>query len=220
MDLQHTPHHAGNAACTPAPVLVAGPGLRRPLLLGLAAMAAGLGTTPLQAAPSTVFARSVEIGGSTLQLNGAGTRYRLAFKVYDMALYTQKPVRSSAELLALPGPKRLHFVALRELAGTDLGRLFLRGMGDNATPEQMNRHSLASTRLIEVFSGRPKMLPGESFAIDFEPGRGTTFTIQGKAQGAPVGNDEFFSLVLRIWFGDAPADRSLRDELLGPGQGG
>lgn len=165
-------------------------------------------------ATTTAFPRGIEVGGVTLQLNGAGTRYRFAFKVYDMALYTTKKVATPAALLALPGPKRLQFVALRELPGTDLGRLFLRGMSDNATVEQMNRHGTATTRLIDVFSGRPKMLPGEAFAMEFEPGKGTTFYIQGKPQGAPVGDDEFFNLVLRIWFGESPADALLRDALL------
>ncbi len=179
------------------------------LALGLLAAQAAL------AAPTTsTFEPSMELGGAALQLNGKGTRYRFAFKVYDMGLYTQKKVGSAEELLALPGPKRLQFVALRELSGTDLGRLFLRGMADNATGDQMNRHTVASTRLIEVFSGRAKMLPGETFAMNFEPGKGTTFYIQGKAQGTPVGDDEFFRMVLKIWFGDSPADRLLRDALL------
>jgi hypothetical protein len=167
------------------------------------------------AAPTTsTFEPTADVGAATLQLNGKGTRFRFAFRVYDMALYTTKKVASSEELLALPGAKRLQFVALRELSGTDLGRLFLRGMADNATGDQMNRHTVASTRLIEVFSGRQKMLPGEAFAMNFEPGKGTTFFIQGKAQGAPVGDDEFFKLVLKIWFGESPADRLLRDALL------
>ncbi len=207
------PHRTTTAqACHPITTALR----RRPVLVALAAAAAGL-TAPIaaQAAPNAAFAATVKLAGSELQMNGSGTRTRFTFKVYEMALYTTRKVRTSAELLALPGPKRLHFVALRELAGTDLGRLFLRGMGDNATPEQMNRHSLSSTRLIEIFSGRPKMLPGETFAMDFEPGKGTTFYIQGQAQGAPVGNDEFFGLVLRIWFGESPVDRGLRDDLLG-----
>mgnify|MGYP003351961212 CR=1 FL=1 len=54
----------------------------------------------------------------------------------------------------------------------------------------------------------------ETFAMDFVPGKGTQFYIQGQPQGAPVGDDEFFTLVLRIWFGDTPADIPLRDALL------
>ncbi len=179
------------------------------MVLGLAAGAA------LAAPTATKFDLAMEVQGTKLQLNGAGTRYKAIFKVYDMALYTAKKVSSPAELLALPGPKRLQFTALRELPGTDLGRLFLKGMGDNSPKEQVQRHALASARLIEVFSGRSKMLPGESFAMEFVPGKGTTFYILGKPQGAPVGDDEFFQLVMKIWVGESPADSQLRDALLG-----
>lgn len=183
-----------------------------PVVLLALALAAG---SAAAAPTSTKFDPAVEVQGTKLQLNGAGTRYRAIFKVYDMALYTAKKVASPVELLALPGPKRLHFVALRELPGTDLGRLFLKGMGENASREQVQRHTLASMRLIEVFSGRSKMLPGESFSMEFVPGKGTTFYILGKPQGEPVGDDEFFSMVLRIWVGDSPADPLLKDALLG-----
>lgn len=194
------------------------PAIRRPaprLAAGLA-IAAALLALPVAAAPtSTKFEPAAEVQGTTLQLNGTGTRYRAVFKVYDMGLYTTKKVTTPAELLALPGPKRLQFTALRELPGTDLGRLFLKGMSENATKEEMQRHTLASTRLIEVFSGRSKMLPGESFAMEYVPGKGTTFFILGKPQGEPVGDAEFFTLVLRIWFGESPADRLLMNGLLG-----
>lgn len=164
------------------------------------------------------FEPTAQLGGSALLLNGKGTRVRLVFKAYDMALYTAKRATTSAELLALPGPKRLQFTALRELQGTDLGRLFLRGMGDNTPSQQMTRHTLATTRLIEIFSGKPKLAAGDTFAMDFVPGKGTQFYIQGQPQGEPVGDDEFFTLVLRIWFGDSPADATLRDALLDGGK--
>lgn len=178
----------------------------------VAAMAASLHAS---AAPTVnKFEPTAQLGGSALQLNGKGTRVRLVFKAYDMGLYTAKRVTTPADLFALPGPKRLQFIALRELPGTELGRLFLRGMSDNTPSAQMTRHALATTRLIEIFSGKPKLMPGDSFAMDFVPGKGTQFYIQGQPQGAPVGDDEFFGLVLRIWFGESPADIPLRDALL------
>jgi hypothetical protein len=178
--------------------------------------AAALNTLPAAAATTaTKFEPSLEVQGTKLQLNGAGTRYRAVFKVYDMGLYTTKKVSTPAEVLALPGTKRLQFTALRELPGTDLGRLFLKGMSENSTKDEMQRQTIASTRLIDVFSGRSKMLPGESFAMEYVPGKGTTFYILGKAQGEPVGDAEFFALVLKIWFGESPADRLLMNGLLG-----
>ncbi|TXH51471.1 MAG: hypothetical protein E6Q93_22015 [Burkholderiaceae bacterium] len=179
-------------------------------------LAFGLAAGSALAAPTTTkFEPQLEVQGTKLQLNGAGTRYKAIFKVYDMGLYTTKKVGTAAELLALPGAKRLQFTALRELPGTDLGRLFLKGMSDNSPKEAVQRHALASARLIEVFSGRSKMMPGESFAMEYVPGKGTTFYILGKAQGDPVGDDEFFQMVLKIWVGESPADTQLRDALLG-----
>ena len=186
-----------------------------------ALLAAGLTLSLHAPAAPTVskFAPTAQLNGSALQLNGKGTRVRLVFKAYDMALYTTQRAATVPELMALPGPKRLQFTALRELQGTELGRLFLRGMGDNTPSAQMTRHTLATTRLIEIFSGKPKLNPGDTFAMDFVPGKGTQFYIQGQPQGDPVGDDEFFTLVLRIWFGDSPADAKLRDALLDGGKG-
>ena len=168
------------------------------------------------AAPTgTHFETAAQLQGTKLQLNGAGTRFRTIFKVYDMALYTTRKVGTPEELLALPGPKRLQFTALRELPGTDLGRLFVKGMSENATREQATRHTLSTTRLIEIFSGKSKLMPGDTFAMDYVPGKGTQFVIQGQPQGEPIGDAEFFGMVLNIWFGSSPADRQLKEALLG-----
>lgn len=188
--------------------------LVRPLAASLACLALALGAAQAQTT-STKFEPTTVVAGAPLILNGAGTRHRAVFKVYDMALYTTKKVAKVDDLLALPGPKRINFVALRELPSTELGRLFLKGMGENSSKDLMTKHALASTRLIEVFSGKPKLLPGDSFAMEFVPGKGTQFFITGRPQGEPVGDAEFFTMILKIWVGPAPADNLLRDALLG-----
>ncbi len=186
---------------------------RHALLAALLA-AAALGHEA-RAASSTRFEPAAQVAATKLQLNGSGTRFKAIFKVYDMALYTPRKVGTVEELMALPGPKRLQFTALRELPGTDLGRLFLKGMSENASKDTYQKHTVSATRLIEIFSGRSKLAPGDSFAMDYLPGKGTQFFIAGQAQGEPVGDAEFFGLVLGIWFGPSPADRTLKDALLG-----
>jgi len=182
------------------------------LLTGLLALT----TSPAwSATTNTKFEPSTQLQGNTLQLNGAGTRFRVIFKVYDMALYTPKKVSTATELLALAGPKRLSFAALREIPGTDLGLAFIKGLEANASKELVQKHAGSSTRLIDIFSGQPKLMPGETFAMDFIPGSGTTFYINGKPQGTPVGDAEFFSMVLKIWVGNSPADAQLKEALLG-----
>jgi len=180
------------------------------------AMAAALWAAAAQAAPTiSKFEPTAEVLGTKLQINGQGTRRRGIFNGYDVALYTTRKVATADELLTLPGPKKLQFVALRDLPGTELGRLFIKGMGENSPKELTQKHSLSSLRLIEIFSGRPKVAPGETFAMEFIPGKGTLFYILGKPQGEPVGDAEFFTMVLKIWVGPQPADTLLKEALLG-----
>jgi hypothetical protein len=190
--------------------------LRR--LAGAALVAAACATAlPPAAWATTPFGAAHTVQGQPLVLQGAGTRYRAIFKVYDMALYLPRKVQSEKEALALSGPVRLSFVALRDLPGTDLGVTFIRGLSNNATPDQIRRHTPSSNRLVEIFSGRNKLLAGDTFAMEFVPGKGTTFYIQGEAQGAPVGDDEYFGMILRIWLGNSPADHQLKTALLSLG---
>lgn len=174
---------------------------------------AGAASAAQNGAPA--FAASTEVHGTRLQLNGAGTRYKTIFKIYDLALYTTRKVGTPEEAVALPGPKKLQFVALRELSTTDLGRLFVKGMSDNASREQNIRQMVASTRLVEIFSSRNKVLAGETFALEYTPGKGTQFIHQGQNVGEPLGDAEFFAMVMGIWFGSSPADRLLENALLG-----
>lgn len=188
------------------------PGAARALGLALAvATAAASHAAPTQ----TAFDRSAQLQDTPLVLNGAGTRTRVMFQVYDMALYLPRKASTAEAALSMPGPKRLSFVALREIPGTDLGLAFIKGLQANSTREQVQRHTPSSTRLIEIFSGKSRLLPGERFAMDYVPGKGTQFFIQGQPQGAPVGDAEYFEMVLRIWLGPSAVEPLLRDALLG-----
>lgn len=166
------------------------------------------------ASAATPFEVVHTVQGTELQLNGSGTRYKAIFKIYDLALYSPRKVKNLEELIALPGPKRLNFVALRDLPGTDLGLSFIKGLANNSTPEQIRKNTPASTRLVEIFSGRPKLVAGDTFAMEYVPGKGTTFFIKGVPQGEPVGGDEYFGMILRIWLGQVPVDFKLKDALL------
>lgn len=181
-------------------------------------LALGLAMATLTSLSWAAFPAKVQAGGADLQLNGQGTRYRVVFKVYEMALYTPRPVSTVEQLMALPGPMRLSFSALRELPGTDLGMAFLKGLSANSPKEQVQRHLASTNRLIEIFSGKSKLLPGDHFAMEYLPGKGTQFFILDQPQGAPVGDEEFFRMILRIWVGASPADFQLKDALLAAGR--
>ncbi len=184
------------------------------LVLALAMIA-----TATWAQAITAFEPAQNLSGTNLVLNDAGTRYRTIFKAYDMGLYLKTRTSSVRAIVDLPGPKRVSFVALRELPGSELGSAFYRGLEANSAKALINKHVTSSLRLVEIFSGKSKILAGEAFAMEYVPGKGTQFIIDGKTQGAPIGDSEFFSMILMIWLGDSPADWKLKDALLGQSGG-
>jgi len=155
------------------------------------------------------------VANTKLVLNGAGTRYRAVFKVYSAGLYLPKKVNTTDAVLSQPGPKRLHIVMLRDIDANDLGRLFTRGMQENASKEDFSKSIPGTLRIAEIFSTKRKLVAGENFSIEWVPGVGTVSYLNGKQQGEPVKEPEFFHTLMRIWLGNVPADAQLKDALLG-----
>jgi len=190
------------------------PQVRRVIPMSLALVALAASAVAVAAPTQTNFPSEIQVAGTRLQLNGAGTRYKAIFKVYDLGLYTPAKANSSETLLKQTGPMRLQFTALREIPGTDLGLLFIKGLQENSPKDKVQKHAVSSNRLIEIFSGKSKLVPGDTFAMEYIPGKGTQFFILDQPQGAPVGDAEFFGMILRIWVGDSPADHLLKKALL------
>lgn len=193
--------------------------IRRTIVLA-AALAAMLGAPLAQAQSATEVAgvkyeSAVQIGNARLLLNGAGIRYKAIFKVYTAGLYLGAKAATTEAVLAAPGAKRMHIVMLRDIDANELGKLFTRGMQDNSPREEFSKSIAGTIRLSELFSAKKKLAAGESFSVDYVPGQGTMVLINGKASIEPIKEPEFFSALLRIWLGHAPADAQLKDALLG-----
>ena len=161
------------------------------------------------------FSSSVALGGSALQLNGAGTRYKTIIKVYAAALYLPAKATSAEAVLSAPGPKRMHVAMLRDIDANELGKLFTRGMEDNSSREEFGKTIAGTLRLADMFAARKRLVAGDQFTIDYVPGRGTIIAINGLPQGEPIKEPEFFTALMRIWLGQSPADALLKNALLG-----
>ena len=155
------------------------------------------------------------LGDSTVQLNGAGVRYKAVFKVYTAGLYLEKKASTPQEVASQRGPKRLSITMLREIDSTELGKLFSRGMEDNMDRAAFSRIVPGVLRMSQIFSDPKKLQAGDQFMIDWIPGTGTVITVKGKVQGEPFKEPEFFNALMGIWLGNLPADFKLKDALLG-----
>ncbi len=158
---------------------------------------------------------SVTVAGTTLQLNGAGTRYKGPFKVYVGDLYTSKKVSSLEELVAAPGPKRLTMTFLREMEAGPFGKLLTRGVEDNNTKAEMSKLVPGLIRMGDIFTINKVLVPGDAITIDWIPGTGMVVTAKGKVQGEPFKEPEFYKAIMSIWFGPVPGDHTLKDAMLG-----
>jgi len=194
--------------------------MRRPILLAVTIAALALSLAGPCGAQTTElagvkFASSVQLGDAKLQINGAGIRYKLMFKVYAAALYLTQKASTVDAVLAAPGPRRLQIVMLREIDADELGKLFTKGMEQNAPREEFSKSIAGILRLSDIFSSRKRLLPGESFAVEWLPGVGTQISINGRSAGEPIREPEFYSALMKIWLGKSPADAQLKDALLG-----
>ncbi|OYQ38708.1 hypothetical protein CHU94_14780 [Rhodoferax sp. TH121] len=160
------------------------------------------------------FEREIQLGGSTLKLNGAGVRTRIVFKVYAAALYMPVPSTTSTDVYMSKGPKRLKVSFLREIDSTTLGKTMSQVMSDNLPREQFGKCIPGIVKLGELFADKKKMTAGEMFTVDEMPGKGTVISINGKL-AAEISEPEFFTCLMHNYFGDRPADAKLKTALLG-----
>ena len=184
------------------------------LALVAAALAAGSALADITVS-GVKYEDAADVRGAKVQLNGAGVRYKAVFKVYTAGLYLSRKAATPEEALAAPGAKRVSITMLREIDSSELGRLFSRGIEDNMDKAAFSKLIPGVMRMSQIFTDHKKLNPGDNFMIEWIPGTGTVITVQGKPQGEPFKEPEFFNALLRIWLGPNPADWKLKDALLG-----
>ncbi len=185
-------------------------------LLAVGSLTGGVAQAQAVEVANVKYEQAQDVGGHKLQLNGAGIRYKFIVKVYTAGLYLQSHASTTAEVLAMGGPKRIHIQMLRDIDGNELGKLFTKGMEANAPREEFVKSVNGVLKLSEIFASRKALAAGDSFSVDFVPGQGSMVLLNGKPMlSEPIKEPEFYSALLRIWLGDKPADDNLKDALLG-----
>ena len=66
----------------------------------------------------------------------------------------------------------------------------------------------------EMFGSIKSLGPGDVVTDDWIPGTGLVVTVNGKVQGEPITDPEFFHGLMSIWFGPNPGDWKLKDAML------
>ena len=147
-----------------------------------------------------------------LLLNGAGVRKKFFFIVYLASLYLPERSADAQHILASDRANSVRMDMLySEVEKQKLVKAWNEGFEANHSEEE-----LASLQArIDSFNGMFRTLvAGDRVALDYQPERGTRVSINDVVQGVIPGQD-FNQALLRIWLGDVPVTKSLKQELLG-----
>ncbi|HEY5191101.1 MAG TPA: chalcone isomerase family protein [Candidatus Deferrimicrobium sp.] len=157
-------------------------------------------------------APTVSVHQKTLTLNGAGIRKKLFFKVYVGSLYTERKVTTSSQLLADPGEKliRMSFV-YSKVEKEKIVEAFAEGLANNSPGVARSAEAKA---FLSWFTA--DFVAGDTVDISLSPDGSVAASHNGKALGT-VRSPELVQGVLLIWFGEKPADGSLKKGMLGQG---
>lgn len=161
------------------------------------------------------FLSQLRVADSDLRLNGVGLRAVAWIKGYAAGLYLSSKASSAAQAIAAVGPKRLQIRMLLEVPAVEFTKAIDHGITRNATQSELPglRERMATfEQRVQTIGTVHK---GDVVDLDWVPGSGMHFSLNGVAKGAPIPGEDFYTALLKIFIGDKPVDPELKTGLLG-----
>lgn len=161
------------------------------------------------------FDDSAKVAGKDLKLNGLGLRTKIVFKVYAAGLYLPEKSKNVAEIMKQEGPRRVTLVMMRDVSSEDFGNAYMKGLNDNVDAAEKSKIVSQLSKVGEMFASMQGLKKGDVLTLDWVPGTGSVYTLNGKKIGETIPELDYYNAMLRIWLGDKPVDSSLKSALLG-----
>lgn len=157
---------------------------------------------------------TAQVGGASLQLNGAGTRVRVIIDVYVAALYLGKTTNSADVVFADAGAKRVALHMLYGMKSEKLLGAFKDAIEANHSPAELTAIDAGMKKFYAIFDSVSGVSPSDTIYLDYVPAVGTKVTINGKERGLVEGANINRAL-LKIWLGENPVQNDLKKDMLG-----
>ena len=154
----------------------------------------------------------IKLDNEFLTLNGAGIRTKFFFNIYIGSLYLKDKESNIDEILSDTQAKRisLHFL-YKEVSKEKLTNGWIDGFKNNNNEIIFKSLKERLNKFNSYFDTTHK---GDIVILDFLSNKKTRITINTKDKGEIMGND-FQVALLKVWFGDDPADYNLKEAMLG-----
>jgi hypothetical protein len=157
---------------------------------------------------------SIELGGTLLQLNGAGERTLYVVRTYVAALYVARPSSQAQALLGQAGPRRLSLTMLAALSTDWVVERIVAAMRENMGDQAFALLQPRLARLLEPLVSLERLQKGDRVDVDAIDGS-IRVSVDGRALGAEAPGGDVFDALLRAFIGERPLDAALGRALLG-----
>lgn len=161
------------------------------------------------------FDAKTRVADSELRLNGVGLRAVAWLKGYAAGLYLTRKAGTQEQALSSPGPKRLQMRMLQDVDAAEFVKAIGRGLAKNHGERELAALRDRTARFEAMVDAVRKVRKGDVVDLDFLPGSGMVFSMNGVVRGAPIPGEDFYAGILKIFIGDRPVDAELKRGLLG-----
>lgn len=159
------------------------------------------------------FENSTVLAGRTLRLNGLGLRGVAWVKGFVAGLYLPAISKDGTQILTMPGPKRIRLKIMLDAPSKELSK----AIKSRAAKEPENLRSALEARVLALagtIDGLGKVKPGDVLDLDYVPDVGVQLRYNEQAVGVPVPGEDLYRVVLKIFVGEKPVDKRMKEGLL------
>lgn len=156
------------------------------------------------------FPPKITVNQKNLIYNGSGLREKYTFDLYVAALYLPRPSMDAIKIITEDSEVAIHIEIVSSKVTKDkfvetVKEGFGKASHGKATAEEIKK-------FMEFFSSEFKV--GDKIHLEYAPGVGVTVLKNEKKIGVMKGL-EFKKALFSIWLGTVPADKNLKNGLLG-----
>lgn len=146
-----------------------------------------------------------------LTLNSTGTRNFWFIPIYASALYLTEKGSDAETIITSDTSKQMvmHFL-YRKVPRSKLLKTLDKGFSENLSAEALAAIEPEINQLKELFK---TVYKGDRIVLDYSPAIGTSLFLNNELQGTITGK-AFHEATFRVWLGDKPADKKLKQQLL------
>ena len=155
---------------------------------------------------------TLKAGDTTLELNGAGIRSKYFIKLYVGGLYLQAKTTDVNKVLNADEPMAIRLHIISSMITSEKMEESTREGFENSMDGNTDSLEGEIEMFIETF--KKEIKDGDTFNMVYVPGKGLEVYKNEKLETTII-NPKFKKALFGIWLGEDPAQKSLKEDMMG-----